>query len=154
MKAGRGKKAVVGTVAIGVVVLAAAAFAVRDRIGGYFRRLGPREPLVARDEFANQTVELEEGQIPVIELLRFLSDYTGLPLVGDMNEIATRVIAFPSPVKNVDGEFIRAALEANGIRVDPETLPGGKRVIRITPTGGAPPPGKSATAETLPPEEP
>lgn len=79
-------------------------------------------------------VSIDAGDIPVLELLRFLADYTGLPVLLDTSE---RIdgglkVAVAAPIAEADDEVVKAILEANQFRVEERELPGGQVVLGLS----------------------
>ncbi|MCZ6794018.1 MAG: hypothetical protein O7J95_10440 [Planctomycetota bacterium] len=115
----------------------------------FCRPAGAQEPrgstqLLPRSAAFQNKVEILDGEIPVPEFLRFLSDYTGLPVVVDRSELAadgrtTRsVIRVVASIHDADAEVVKAILEADGWRVRTRTLPNGRQILAVGRTGAAP----------------
>ncbi len=77
-------------------------------------------------------VLISEGKIPLLQFLKFLADYTGLPLLHDSTDqnIATKEIHIVSDIQ-ADEEVAKALLEVNRFRVFREVLPSGKEIIKV-----------------------
>jgi type II secretory pathway component GspD/PulD (secretin) len=90
--------------------------------------------------FVGQRVDILEGDVEVEEFLRFLADYTGLPVFidsGAQNALQTP-IKITSPIHRADDELVKALLETNKWLVIEEKLKSGKQVLvvqNLTPTG-------------------
>jgi type II secretion system protein D len=80
-----------------------------------------------------QKVNITEGKIPLLDFLRFLSNYTGLPLLHNSNDpnIASKEIQIAGDIKEADEDLVKSILEINGFRVIRETLPSGKEVLKV-----------------------
>jgi hypothetical protein len=67
---------------------------------------------------------IEQGEIPVVELARFLADATGLPVIHDSNDaaIAERKITIAAPIEAASVEVVKRLLEVNRIRVREERV--------------------------------
>lgn len=97
-----------------------------------------------------ERVTVTAGRIPVRDFLRFLSSYSGLPLIQDSTDsnFATREITIEADIEEADDDIVRAILEVNRIRVYRETLPNGKEIIKAEPISppSRPSPGLKNTA--------
>lgn len=78
-------------------------------------------------------VIITKGKIAVGDFLEFLSDYTGLPVLHNSGDptLESREIQILGTIKGADEAMVMAILEANGIRVFKEELPGGRKVIKV-----------------------
>jgi hypothetical protein len=128
-----------GTVLL--LVLGAAVFFLREDLADYlhgWRRGAASRPLREVGELTGQKVDIAAGEIQMPQFLRFLSDYTGLPVIFDSKDkrISEGKILVAAPVRDADAELVKAILETNGYRVLVETLPGGKEVLRIEVSDG------------------
>ena len=107
---------------------------------GLLRR-GPLQGISAAtgDDGSPARVDVTAGKVPVQEMLRFLADTSGRPVIlGESAQaISSKDIDIESPIQNVDGEMIRALLEANGLSVRERQLDGGRRVWIVEAQGGA-----------------
>lgn len=88
-----------------------------------------------------QPVDILAGSVSVLELLHFLADYTGLPVIHDSSDkaLAALKVRFTADVKGADYEVVKAHLEAAGLGLNQRELPGGKRLIEVTATARARP---------------
>lgn len=86
------------------------------------------------EKLRRQPVDIVEGRIPALELLHFLADYTGLPVVHDSSNkaLAELKVLFSADVKGAGYEVVKAHLEAAGLVLSQRQLPGGKRLIEVT----------------------
>lgn len=89
-----------------------------------------------------QAAYMSEGQYLLFDILKHLSNYTGLPLLisgGDPN-LATRTIQVVNDIPNVDEDIVKALLEVNGFTVQRDPLPStGKEILKVvgnTPAAG------------------
>lgn len=98
--------------------------------------------------FLGKRVDILEGEIPAVEFIRFLADYTGLPVIvesgGAQGTALTQPITIAAEIKNADAEIVKAILESNRWLVFQERLPSGKEYISVKPaqatgTSGEPP---------------
>jgi hypothetical protein len=78
-------------------------------------------------------VRIEAGEIPVQDVARFLSDYTGLPVVFDSSDKAMldEKIIVPAPIPEADYELAKALLEAGGLRLSDRELASGQRLLLL-----------------------
>ena len=132
--AGKGRKVALWTAVLGLIVLGIALFTARDHVASFVRRtFGARATLRPHGGFKGERVDIAEGTIDVVEVIRFLADYSGLPALYDSNDerITNGKINLAAPMDDVDGEIVRALLESNGLRVTVDDLPGGRQVLRI-----------------------
>jgi hypothetical protein len=109
--------------------------AVREQGGGPFRA---------------KKVDILEGDLAAVELVRFLANFTGFPTVADPR-VSAKTVTLRSGVPNTDAELAVALLAAEGGRVTVETLPNQRRVLRVQLAGATSPP-RSTTAESPLPE--
>ena len=113
----------------------------------------------------SQTVDIVAGRIPALELLQFLADHTGFPVVHDSSNeaLAKLKILFSADVRGAGYEVVKAHLEAAGMVLSQRQLPGGRRLVEVTGAAGPARPrplkerpiiivGKGASAAT--PSEP
>ncbi|MBI4603296.1 MAG: hypothetical protein HY721_15185 [Planctomycetes bacterium] len=130
----RGRTIALGTAILALVALGTALFVARDRVltslGAWWRG---RSSLERAPDLKGKRVDISPGEIEVAEFLRFLGDYTGLPVIFDSNDprIAKGKIILAAPMEDVDANIVIAVLEANGYRVKVDVLPGGKRTLRV-----------------------
>ena len=81
-----------------------------------------------------QTRNLLDGEIPLAEIARFLSDYTGLPVItGGGPAFADRTILVASPVQDVTDEFVKQLLRTNGILVTEEAVGLDEKALFLEP---------------------
>src|SRR5262249_10474710 len=87
-------------------------------------------------DFKGQKVEIAAGDIEVQEFLRFLADYTGLPVIVDSSHrrCLKGTITIPAPMEDVTGDMVVAILKANKFLVTQATLPNGDKVWNVEPT--------------------
>jgi hypothetical protein len=108
----------------------------------------PTEPTTL-DPSANkpkgQKIDITPGKIPVLEMLRFLADYSGLAVVHDSKDqtLATMEITVLVEIRGADDVIVEAHLAANGVLLFRRTLPNGKQIIEVrtalSRSGGAEP---------------
>jgi type II secretion system protein D len=82
--------------------------------------------------FQGERVRIIEGEIPVTEYLRFLADYTGLPVLVDTSQANNGLntnISLVAPIENADAETVKGILEANRWTITQRTLPNGQMVL-------------------------
>ncbi len=86
----------------------------------------------------SQPVDIVAGRIPALELLQFLADYTGFPVVHDSSNeaLAKLKILFSAEVKGAGYEVVKAHLEAAGMALSQRQLPGGRRLVEVTGAAG------------------
>ena len=87
----------------------------------------------------SQPVDILKGSASALELLQFLADYTGLPIVHDSSDkmLASVRVPFTADVKGADYEVVKAHLEAAGLRLSERKLPGGRRLIEVSGSSGS-----------------
>ena len=87
----------------------------------------------------SQPVDILAGSVSALELLQFLADYTGLPIVHDSSDktLASVRVPFTADVKGADYEVVKAHLEAAGLRISERKLPGGRRLIEVSGGSGS-----------------
>ena len=87
----------------------------------------------------SQPVDILKGSASALELLQFLADYTGLPIVHDSSDktLASVRVPFTADVKGADYEVVKAHLEAAGLRLSERKLPGGRRLIEVSGGSGS-----------------
>lgn len=92
-----------------------------------------RPVLAPSPAFRGKRVDILDGEIPVSEFLRFLADYTGLAVMLDNGgpKGLDENITIAAPIRNADGDTVRAILEANGWRVTKNRLPNGQTVLDV-----------------------
>ncbi len=78
-------------------------------------------------------IRIAPGEIPALEFVRFLADYTGLPVIYDSTDraLAERTIHIPAPIKAADRHLVKRMLEANRFRVTESASGPEGRVILI-----------------------
>lgn len=87
----------------------------------------------------SQPVDILKGSASALELLQFLADYTGLPIVHDSSDktLASVRVPFTADVKGADYEVVKAHLEVAGLRLSERKLPGGRRLIEVSGGSGS-----------------
>jgi len=82
---------------------------------------------------SGKTVYISEGEIPLMVFLKFLADYTGLPVLHDSNDstLEARKIKIASGMEGADYDLVKAILEVNGVRIYREVLPNRRAVLKI-----------------------
>jgi type II secretion system protein D len=84
-----------------------------------------------------------------MDFLRFLSSYTGLPLLHDStDQNIARDITIAADIQEADEDLVKAILEVNRFRVFRETLPSGKEVLKVESMMPAAAPGAEDAKET------
>ncbi|MBN1441718.1 MAG: hypothetical protein JXA90_03365, partial [Planctomycetes bacterium] len=82
--------------------------------------------------FQGKRVDIMDGEIPVSEFISFLADYTGLPVLVDAQpNTLSNPITIAAPIRDADGEMVKAILQVNRWLVRQETLPNGKDVLVV-----------------------
>jgi hypothetical protein len=100
---------------------------------GNFRVVAPRDEVSP----PGKGVVIRPGEIPLIELIRFLSEYTGLPVVHNLSRgELERTITVPSEVTRASAALVQRMLEAQGIGVRERILLGGERALAIDSDSG------------------
>jgi hypothetical protein len=81
-----------------------------------------------------QRIDMLRGKIAALDLLRFLADYTGVPVVHDANDraLAANEIVVVADVLGADDTIVLAHLAASGIRVVRRRLFGGKEIFEVS----------------------
>ncbi len=91
-----------------------------------------------------KTTRIAAGEIPVLELVRFLADARGVPVLHEAEDPTFRgVVTVPKEIPEADEAVAKAILEANRITVRDRTLPSGERVVLLSGPGRA----KSASTD-------
>ena len=130
MKVSRGRTAVLISMALAVAVSVAVLFAFRHRLSwpreGFEDFSWPPGPTSGR----SQKVYITEGSIPLADLARFLSAYTGITVILDP-KLATRTVSIFADIMDADHEVVRRILYENGFLLKRETLPDGKDILVI-----------------------
>jgi hypothetical protein len=100
-----------------------------------------RVTTVPREDRKGIKVHIEMGDIPVLEMVRFLADYTGLPVIVEAANPAAldRTITLPAPVAEADDALVLAMLRTNGFLVHEENIAGSGRALLVEPLDGPPP---------------
>ncbi len=131
----QGRRVAIATGVLVILTLFSSGFIYRDRIEEWYRQKFKGKKV------SGKSVYITEGKIPLLDFLKFLSDYTGLPVLHDSKDssIASQEIQIAADIPEADEEMVMAILEANGIRVTREKLPGGKEVLRVNRIQGASP---------------
>ena len=100
----------------------------------------------------SQPVDIVAGRIPALQLLQFLADYTGFPVVHDSSNeaLAKLKILFSADVKGAGYEVVKAHLEAAGMALSQRELPGGRRLVEVAVAAGQarPRPLKESVSES------
>lgn len=98
--------------------------------------------VVARPARKGKRVPLRAGEIPVADLARFLSDYTGLPLVynADAPGLREQNVIVTADVAEADYDLVKALLASNGMLLEERRLAGGRTILSLDPAtrGGGP----------------
>jgi hypothetical protein len=80
-------------------------------------------------------VRIARGEVLAMDLLRFLSDYTGLPILHDSTDKGLdRTIVIPSEITAADDRMLRSILQANRILVQEAVTSSGERVLEVSTT--------------------
>ncbi|MBI4601048.1 MAG: hypothetical protein HY721_03720, partial [Planctomycetes bacterium] len=97
-------------------------------------RILPKSP-----EFKGERVDIAPGDIDVLEFLRFLADYTGLPVILDSTnpQITQQKINIVAPMNDVTADVVIAILQANKFLVTRQVLPSGEEVLNVVSQQGA-----------------
>ena len=87
---------------------------------------------------SSQPVDILAGRIPALQLLQFLADYTGFPVVHDSSNeaLAKLKVLFSADVKGAGYEVVKAHLEAAGMVLSQRQLPGGRRLVEVSGAAG------------------
>ncbi len=96
-------------------------------------------------EFKGERVDIAEGEIEVLEFLRFLADYTGLPVIIDSTDpnVGKKPILIAAKMDDVTADIVIALLQANKFLVTRQVLPSGEEVLNVvSQQGAAPAPGE------------
>ncbi|MBI4602807.1 MAG: Gfo/Idh/MocA family oxidoreductase, partial [Planctomycetes bacterium] len=82
------------------------------------------------------------GEIPAIEVARFLADAAGLPLIyeGTDRAIAERSVLVPAPIDSAGRDMAKRLLEAAGFRLSEMVQADGQRVLLLEAADLATPP--------------
>jgi hypothetical protein len=123
-----------GATATTVVILLGVAIVREDP--RMFRRLFEREKvghIVPQQSRIGHSVHLTAGTIPVTDFLRFLSNYTGLPVLHDSTDqnLTTGQITIAADIPEADEDVVKAILEVNRVRIWREVLPNGKELLKV-----------------------
>ncbi len=83
-------------------------------------------------------VFISEGKIPLQDFLKFLSDYTGLPVILNSGDptLEGKEIRIVNDIRDANEDVVKTILEMNGVRVYVETLPSQKKVLKVEPIAG------------------
>lgn len=120
--------------------------------GTELRKPEPDPPEAAADEASAPPQRAEErdresgdvwigaGEFPLKALLRFLSEYSGRPVLVDSGDTALleRSIVIVAPIHRANVEMLRAILENNRIRILHEQLRDGRKIIRVASMAASP----------------
>jgi hypothetical protein len=82
-----------------------------------------------------QRVMISRGEIPVMDFVRFLSDYTGYPAIVSDDVDSQAVITIANDFPDADEEIVKAIFEVNRLRVVKQALPSGRTVLKIESMG-------------------
>ena len=114
------------------------------------RSTGPREssPEPARrtarkqlnprgEKFKGMRVDLLEGDVPVVELCRFIADYRSMPVILDVDASTPRddSVQIAAPMRNVNDTVAERLLESSGWLAETKTLPDDQVVTRVSYRG-------------------
>ncbi len=111
----------------------------------------PKEPTTldpTAEKPKGQKIDITPGKIPALEMLRFLADYSGLPVVHDSKDqaLATMEISVIAEIRGADDVIVEAHLAASGVLLFRRTLPNGKQIIEASTVsrrgGGGEPKGR------------
>jgi hypothetical protein len=105
-------------------------------------------------EFAGEPVRILAGDIELLEILRFLSDFSGLPIYVRASHLSwlQNTITIAAPIDAVTGNIGAALLKANGFPVTLDTLTYGKAVVLVDAQPGEGLPFDDSDPPTLPSE--
>ena len=84
-------------------------------------------------DWKGERVDIAAGQIDVLEFLRFLADYTGLPVIVDSTnpQLQTQSLLIAAPMFNITADIVIALLKANKFLVTREKLTSGEVVLNV-----------------------
>ena len=107
------------------------------RVGVAVRNSGepplPKGPFVPDPGRKGRRVDLADGEVSVGDISRFLSDFTGLPVLLDAsNQLATRKVTIAAPIKDMDDTVAQAILETNGVVVVRRTAEDGIEYLKLS----------------------
>jgi hypothetical protein len=99
----------------------------------------PPVPIVetpSRGAFAGGRIDVEHGRVPLMDLLRLLSDVTGLAVHSnlDPDSLGKRDLLVVSRLNGVDDALVKALLEVNGLFAVETALADGSRAIVLRET--------------------
>jgi hypothetical protein len=108
---------------------------------------GPATVLPADPERKGKTARIAQGEIAALELVRFLADFTGLPVAFEAGAapLSGLEIQVPTAIPAADGQLVKGLLAASGVRVTERRLPDGQRLLEIS--APAPAPGEQVLQE-------
>ena len=87
----------------------------------------------------NERIDISPGDIPALDFLRFLSDFTGLPVLIDTRQAGSlQEITVANNITAADDELVKTLLAANGITVREQVLDNGRTVLRVSAAGATP----------------
>jgi type II secretion system protein D len=111
---------------------------------------GTRSILPRSVEFKGERVKIAAGDIEVLEFLRFLADYTGLPVIVDSRnqQVLKTSITIAAPLESVTGDIVTALLKANGFLITRQLLPSGEEVLNVESSQGPVPVGQEEPSPT------
>ena len=130
----RGRVVALSSVVLGGLVLALTLYLLRSPLRDWIDEQADRSQDLSKfSRDPRQRVHVSAGEIEVADFLRFLGDYTGLPVIYDANDkrITGAKITIAAPMEDVDANVVKAVLEANGFRVRLDSISGGRHVLRI-----------------------
>ena len=75
--------------------------------------------VAARQGRKGKTARIAKGEIPALELVRFLADHTGVPIIYDARDraLAQKVVVVPAVIEQAGYELVKKILESNGFRL-------------------------------------
>jgi beta-lactamase regulating signal transducer with metallopeptidase domain/HEAT repeat protein len=120
-----------------IVVLAAAA--VLPFVPGRAEEK-PEDPsskrIVPKPVLKGEKATIAQGETNVLDLVRFLADHSGLPVILDSSQrfLLEKKITVPTKLDNATSETVQAILEENGFSVERSVLQGGDTVITVKPS--------------------
>jgi len=81
--------------------------------------VSPEGTLAAKPGLQGKAVRIAEGEIPALELARFLADHTGVPVIYESSDtaLAQKTIVIPATIEQAGYDLVKKILETNGFRV-------------------------------------
>jgi type II secretion system protein D len=100
-----------------------------------------RITILPRSDRVGERVDIDAGEIEVLDFIKFLADYTGLPVIVDSSnqQALKNMITIASRMNDVSGEIVTAILQANRFLVSRRVLPSGDEILSIEPAQAAVP---------------